>query len=190
MKSSLLHTAKSEAERAAKALPVVGTRRARPAPKTGLLDIDKICADICETKSMREIAAANNIDMATLLEWIEGDPHRVARTREARRRTALLWEERAEAVLAQAGDNFELQKARELAHHYRWRAKMIAPKEYGDKVTQELTGKDGAPIAVAQAVNFKALSDKELEAMQAMLAKAVKPAGDDVVDVEVKELKP
>ena len=154
------------------------------APKTGLLDIDKVCADICETKSMTQIAAENNMDVSTLLEWIEGDPHRVARTREARRRTALLWEERAEAVLAQAGDPFELQKARELAHHYRWRAKVIAPREYGEKVLQEHTGKDGAPIAVS-AMNLKALSDSELETMQKMLAKAATPA--DVIDVEAKE---
>ncbi len=147
----------------------------KPAPgrplKTGLLNLDKICADICETKSMTQIAAENNIDLSTLLEWIEGDPLRLARTREARRRTALLWEERAEAVIAQAADNFELQKARELAHHYRWRAKAIAPKDYGDKMTQEHTGKDGGPIALA-AVDFKGLSDDELENMQRLLAKA------------------
>ena len=72
----------------------------------------------------------------------------------------------------------------------KWMLSKMLPKVYGEKILNEHTGKDGAPIAVAQAVNFKALSDKELEAMQAMLAKAVKPAGDDVVDVEVKELKP
>lgn len=163
----------------------VAERPTRSNPfKTARLDIDKICADICETKSMTQIAAENNIEVSTLLDWIEADADRVARAREARRRTALLWEERAEAVLAQAGDPFELQKARELAHHYRWRAKVIAPREYGEKVLQEHTGKDGAPIAVSS-MNLKALSDSELETMQRMLAKAATPA--DVIDVEAKE---
>ena len=71
----------------------------------------------------------------------------------------------------------------------KWMLSKMLPKVYGDKILNEHTGKDGAPIAVAQAVNFKALSDKELEAMQAMLATAVK-TNQDVVDVEVKEVKP
>ena len=124
--------------------------------------------------------------MSTLLDWIEGDSDRLTRTREARRRTALLWEERAEAVLAQAGDQFELQKARELAHHYRWRAKVIAPREYGDKVTQEVTGAGGAPLTIT-AMNLKGLSDKELEAMQDMLARASRNG--EAIDVDVKEIK-
>lgn len=181
MKTSLLHAARAEADR--KASQLIPTTSAASVPLPVTLDLEAVCAAICETKSMRQIAEERGVPMSTLLDWIEADPERVARTREARRRTALLWEERAEAVLAQAGDNFELQKARELAHHYRWRAKVIAPREYGDKVTQEVTGAGGAPLAVAT-VNFKQLSDKELEAMQAMLAKAA--AKSEAIDVETK----
>ena len=39
--------------------------------------------------------------------------------------------------IAQASDPFELAKAKELAHHYRWRASKIAPKLYGDKQSVE-----------------------------------------------------
>jgi hypothetical protein len=62
-------------------------------------------------------------------------------------------------------------------------SKML-PKVYGEKVTQEVTGKDGAPLAL-NTVNFKTLTDAELETMQKMLAKAA--AQSDVIDVEVKE---
>lgn len=181
----VLGAVRVEADRVAARLVAASVKPAPGrAPKTAHLSIDAICDAICETKSMRQIAEELNVSLPRLLDWIEEDAERLARAREARRRTALLWEERAEAVLAQAGDNFELQKARELAHHYRWRAKVIAPREYGDKVTQEHTGKDGAPIAVS-AMNLKALSDSELETMQKMLVKAATPA--EVIDVEAKE---
>jgi hypothetical protein len=74
-------------------------------------------------------------------------------------------------VIASAPDRFALEKARELAHHYRWRAKAIAPRDYGDRVTNEHTGAGGGPIALA-AIDMKNLSDEELENMQRLLAKA------------------
>ena len=33
-----------------------------------------------------------------------------------------------------AGDPFELAKAKEAAHHYRWQASKANPKGYGDKL--------------------------------------------------------
>ena len=54
--------------------------------------------------------------------------------RDAREQLAKLWDEKAEDVLQQAGDEFTLKKARELASHYRWRASKTAPREYGDRV--------------------------------------------------------
>jgi hypothetical protein len=91
--------------------------------------------------------------------------------REARAKSAKVWDEKAEQVVRDAPDKFELEKARELAHHYRWRAKAIAPRDYGDKVTQEHTGAGGGPIAIAS-VDLRNLSDTELENMQLLMAKA------------------
>jgi len=53
----------------------------------------------------------------------------------------------------------------------KWMLSKMLPKIYGDKVTQEHTGKDGGPITMA-AVNLKGLSDAELEQMQALMSKA------------------
>ena len=77
-----------------------------------------------------------------------------ARAREARIHAARIWDEKALSVVEQALDLFELQRAKELAHHYRWRASKTAPKDYGDKVTQEHTGADGGPIQARIAVEF------------------------------------
>ena len=130
-----------------------------------------ICEFITAGESLTDIAKKLDVGIATLLDWIERDPERAAYTREARTRSARLWDEKAERVISDAKDPFELTKARELAHHYRWRAKAIAPRDYGDKVTQEHTGQGGGPITVAS-VNLKGLSDEELQNMQRLIAKA------------------
>ncbi len=59
----------------------------------------------------------------------------------------------------------------------KWLLSKTLPKIYGDKVIQELTGKDGGPIqTVNQTMDLRGLSDAELEQMNALLAKAQPPA--------------
>lgn len=135
------------------------------------LGIDAICEMITSGIPMVKISKQLGISLGTFINWISDDIDRSARVREARARSAKYWDEKAEEVIREAPDKFELERARELAHHYRWRAKAIAPREYGEKVTQEHTGKDGAPITMAT-VDMRNLSDKELENMQALLTKA------------------
>ncbi len=53
----------------------------------------------------------------------------------------------------------------------KWMLSKMLPKIYGDKITNEHTGKDGGPIAIA-AVDLKGLSDSELSQMQTLLGKA------------------
>jgi hypothetical protein len=53
----------------------------------------------------------------------------------------------------------------------KWMLSKMLPKVYGDKITQEHTGSNGGPIALA-AVDLKNLSDDELENMSRLLAKA------------------
>ena len=48
--------------------------------------------------------------------------------------------ERAETEIRDSADEFELKKAKELAHHYRWKASKIAPRDYGDKLEVNNTG--------------------------------------------------
>lgn len=107
------------------------------APAQGKLDaygVDAVCNDIADRKSLTAIAEAVGVSIGTLLTWLDKDPERSARVREARRVVARLWDEQAETEIRAAGDDFELRRAKELAHHYRWRAAKVAPAEFGDKL--------------------------------------------------------
>jgi len=115
--------------------------------KLDAIGIDAICAKIGERATMTDIAAEIGVGIGTLIAWIEADSERSARAREARARTARLWDEQATREIAAATDPFELAKAKELAHHYRWRAAKIAPRDYGEKI--EHSGPGGGPVAVA-----------------------------------------
>lgn len=106
--------------------------------------VDALCEAIGDEKSLTAIAKERGVSVGAMLVWVEADPERSARVREARSVMARAWDEKAERLLAEAADEFELKKAKELAHHYRWRAKAIAPKEYGDRTT--LAGDPEAPL--------------------------------------------
>lgn len=106
------------------------------------------------------------VDIVTLMQWVNADHGRSSRIREARRLAAVYWDERADEVIEQAGDQLSLDKAKQLAHHYRWRAKCIAPKEYGDRVQQEHTGADGGPIQTETKVTAQKVADELLKGME------------------------
>lgn len=109
----------------------------RVAPAQQGLDargIDWLCAEILDEKSLTKIAQDAKVSIGTLLTWIDRDPERSARAREARSSMAKIYDERAVEELRAASDPFELSKAKEIAHHWRWRAAKIAPREYGDKL--------------------------------------------------------
>lgn len=96
------------------------------------LDIDMVCERVVNGETLRAIAESKGRHRAKLWEWIERDPERSARARAARAVSAVHWDEKAEATVKAAKDPMSLAKARELAHHYRWRASKISP-DYGDK---------------------------------------------------------
>lgn len=116
--------------------------------------IDAICERIQNMESLTDIARSFGWRNSKIIEWLAADPVRSARAREARASSASQWDDDAMRRIDAATDSFELAKAKEAAHHLRWRASKIAPKEYGDKVTQEHTGVDGAPIDMNISVSF------------------------------------
>lgn len=116
--------------------------------------IEAVCERLANGVTMTAIAEEIGVTVGKLSQWIASDEEHSARAREARIHAARIWDEKALSVIEQALEPFELQRAKELAHHYRWRASKTAPKEYGDKVTQEHTGADGGPIQARIAVEF------------------------------------
>lgn len=112
------------------------------------LDIDHICDEIINGQSLSDIARGLGCSVAKVVKWIAADDQRSARARAARAESAKLWDEKATELIAAAPDVFELSKAKELAHHYRWRASKIAPREYGDKVEQIHANPDGTALGI------------------------------------------
>ena len=116
------------------------------ADKLEAVGIEALCDMVIEGMMLREVARKVGAPIMSMMDWIEADPARKARMRQARERSAQLWEEKAEQLLSDADEPFMLSRAKELAHHYRWRASKIAPRSYGDKV--ELRGSEDAPLVV------------------------------------------
>lgn len=124
------------------------------AERIELVDFDGVTERLSTGVTLTQIAKDAGVSIGFLLQWIAADENRSARAREARAQAAKLWDEKALDVIEQASDPFELQRARELAQHYRWRASKTAPRDYGEKMTQEVTGANGGALQIASTVTF------------------------------------
>lgn len=95
--------------------------------------LDAVCEDIANGKTLTWISEKVGVSIGSVAAWIER-PENSARVKYTRMQMAKVWDEMALDQIQAATDPFELNKAREAAHHYRWRASKIAPREYGDKL--------------------------------------------------------
>lgn len=123
---------------------------ARPTKFTQTL-VDKICDRLASGESLRKICAdATMPAKITILRWLEkNEPFRAqyARARE------LQAENDVDEIIDIAdsvkdGDANQIAAARLRVDARKWAASKKAPKKYGDKITQELTGTDGAAIKI------------------------------------------
>ena len=130
------------------------TTRPTIAERIDAFGIEAVCERLANGVTMTAIAEEIGVTVGKLSQWIASDEEHSARARESRIHAARIWDEKALSVIEQALDPFELQRAKELAHHYRWRASKTAPKEYGDKLTQEHTGANGGAIEVHATVTL------------------------------------
>jgi len=101
-------------------------------------DTNELC-DLIERKdlSLQGIAEAWGCTKRQLQLWIDGDPQRAQRAREARENAADWCDREAEKVLRDLKPDAtvaEVARARELAQHYRWRARVRNPATHGEKV--------------------------------------------------------
>jgi hypothetical protein len=95
--------------------------------------IDMVERMILQGVSVRTMAQTLDVSMDAIVAWTSA-PERSARVWEARQKCATMWEERAEEVMQQAcGEHAALaiSRAKELAHHYRWRAAALRKDRYG-----------------------------------------------------------
>lgn len=127
-------------------------KKVKPAPKQAFAarrkvdaaGIDWVCEQIGNGVSVQKIAQQLGVSLHTVIRWLSDDPTRLARVREVRTAMAQYWDEKAEAVLANAHSKFELSKANSLAFHYRWRAAKVAPRDYGTTTSTTVSDANGS----------------------------------------------
>lgn len=130
-------------------------------------------------KSCKEVG----VPKATVQGWIAADADMSGQYALAREELLEHWaeevvtvaDEEPATVVDQNGvaryDSAAVQHQRLRVDSRKWTLSKLKPKQYGDKITNEHTGADGGPIALA-AVDLKNLSDEELKAMQLLMEKA------------------
>ena len=142
-----------------------------------------VCSQIAEGKSLRSICDSDdklpNAD--GFLKWLEGAP--ALRTQYTRARE-VGYQLLADEIVDIADENYTtdehgvkerltneaIARNRLRVESRKWMLSKMLPKVYGEKLTQEVTGKGGGPIQLA-AVDLRNLSDQELIDMDAMMKK-------------------
>lgn len=139
---------------------------ARPSKYTQAL-ADKICDRIAEGESLRTICNSEDMpNKATVLRWLADEQFLAFRDQYARAREAQA-DKYAEEIIqiadtpiigvtTKTGDDGKVETTEgDMIQHRRlqvdarkWYASKLAPKKYGDKIQQEVSGADGGPLVV------------------------------------------
>lgn len=105
-----------------------------------------ICDQIADGQSLRQICEAEDMpDRRNVLRWLDDDADFAAKYARAREAQADVMDEKILTV-AEACTTATAAADRVKIDAYKWRASKLAPKKYGDKVSHEVGGVDGAPI--------------------------------------------
>jgi hypothetical protein len=121
---------------------------------------DKICAGIMAGYGLRKICSAEGFPaISTIFYWLLDKEHpfseQYARAREVQ--AELLADELIELADDDSRDvsgelqmpnGVAVQRSRLKVDTRKWVASKLLPKRYGDKVQQEVSGKDGGPLKV------------------------------------------
>lgn len=128
---------------------------------------EKICLQIEEGKSLVTICDDEDMPSRSSVNlWLKdnrnGFSDRYARAKEIQ--ADYLVEQMLKLCDDVKDDNpTAVAKAKLQIDTRKWTASKLKPKSYGEKVTQEITGKDGGAIKVDTKQDLSSLSDEELE---------------------------
>lgn len=101
--------------------------------------LEALCDRLVSGETQTAICKSLKVTKGSLSRWISLDAERQARVREARIEAAQAFDDLAEDAIKKARGKDGIAKARELAHHYRWRASKANPREYGEKLQVDQT---------------------------------------------------
>lgn len=109
-----------------------------------------ICSQIADGHSLKDICLAKNMpSRETVRLWLLKDPIFLGMYARAREEQADHFaDEIIEIADAAVGNPEEVQAARLRVDSRKWAASKMAPKKYGDKVTNEQVGPDGGPVRI------------------------------------------
>jgi hypothetical protein len=135
---------------------------------------DSICERIADGESLRAICSDESMPgRRTVLDWLDDDSKLDFRAKYARAREAQAdWHADeiieladlpriGQKVTTKANGDEEVvtgdmvERARLQIDARKWYAAKLSPKKYGDKVTQEVTGKDGGAVQHEHTVGFE-----------------------------------
>lgn len=137
---------------------------------------DKIAAVIerlAEGLNLKESAAIDGFSIKNIYTRINASPELKdlhARAREDYQRT------RVDEMHQIARTEPDVQRARLLCDNIKWEAARVLPKVFGDKITSEITGRDGGPVAVSN-VTAQVLREIPTERLESILAASSEDAG-------------
>lgn len=109
--------------------------------------ITEICEQVANGKTLRQIAAQFGVTCGAILQWIAADDDYAKQYARARDSAADLFEtEIIEAAMAVGPETAAADRVKIDA--LKWVAARRAPKKYGDRVAQEISGPDGSAVKV------------------------------------------
>lgn len=128
--------------------------------------IEAILEGLRDGKSLRKICAAEDMpSKSAFLDWVEADKDLADQYARARERG---WDALAEQALDETERATDVQAARLVFDARRWYLGKLAPKKYGEKVTQEVTGPNGGPIQSQTSVDLSNASEEQLRVIASL----------------------
>lgn len=115
--------------------------------------IDAVLDSMCEGASLRKATQKHGTSPQSFLRAVDVDEKLQEQYAQARARMLDVNAEELEEIgerAAMAETAVEVAGLRLLSDNRKWLLSKLAPKKYGDKVQQEVSGPDGGPVQVTQ----------------------------------------
>ncbi|MBP2844577.1 ubiquitin carboxyl-hydrolase [Dickeya oryzae] len=109
---------------------------------------DDICTLLADGESLRDVCRRPGMpNKATVFRWLaENEVFRDQYAKATDVRADVIFDEIIDIADSAEADASEVAKARLKIDARKWVLSRMAPKKYGERITQEVTGKDGGPV--------------------------------------------